>query len=534
MRHVIHPLLVLMTKPNSDRLMDTLTEMGSQVDSNIVAKLYIPTLLDLLQKQIQKGDTTSYLRSNSILKLIEKIIPFMSSAQISQCLLKDYSYLIVLVKSPPKDKDVFLSLLDCLLVIKKHIQIRVASEYIGYGLQSFYQMYESLNKKDSLNSEMDTDPIYNAQMAYFVGRTFKDILEAYHEKDTSSPTIPRKLPESPTAEPQSSSKRNEVPDWTILSLNIQNTTAQQTLKWSFKGDLIHTYKDQVSGIRSLGVHESERVFAVGYKDNSIKCWDILSESARQTYQLHRQIPFSICFIDKTNAVASCDSTIHIWDIEKNRRYRFLEHPASYHCHHDYLDGRSILAGTGIPTVKYIDLRSNNDALDWQLPGFQGGIPKALCPYGEHLMAVGQSSGHITIIDTRSGLLLYSWKAHESGIIDIKLYPDNPGKLISSSQDKTICLWDVSTLADTGAKMVTQFGGHRDPWISFDVYKDELLSISGNKLSSSSLTQTGYVKLEKKKLLKTSLKLNQLTTANVLKNHQLLLVGTDDGQLKVIQ
>lgn len=56
------------------------------------------------------------------------------------------------------------------------------------------------------------------------------------------------------------------------------------------------------------------------------------------------------------------------------------------------------------------------------------------------MATGQSSGQITVLDTRTGLVISTWCAHEGEVL--QLVAVNENTVISSSLDQTVSVWNV--------------------------------------------------------------------------------------------
>lgn len=46
---------------------------------------------------------------------------------------------------------------------------------------------------------------------------------------------------------------------------------------------------------------------------------------------------------------------------------------------------------------------------------------AIAPSG-NWVAAGQSSGSITVLDTRTGLVVASWRAHEGEVLQVNLFP----------------------------------------------------------------------------------------------------------------
>jgi WD40 repeat protein len=320
---------------------------------------------------------------------------------------------------------------------------------------------------------------------------------------------------------------------------------KRTCMWTFAGVVAHSFREHTNTIKSVAVHETtERVFLSASRDNTVKCWDLLMDASRQTYTGHRSAVSCVDFVDRGSLVASCDGSIHIWELERAMRVMQVEHSSSYLTFCGHQDGRVVVGATAA-SITFTDLRAPLEQCEWILPNNQSGQPKALCIHtvDTNLMAVAQTNGYVTLIDMRSGLLLYNWRAHDAPIIDLKPYGTS---LISSSQDRTIAMWDItgcgtaggslmSTVSNSGnPRLVTNFKGHREPVISFDVYQDDLFTVSGHKLSIAALRGQGsVVKLERRRLLKSSLKPNHLTTINVLPWHQLAVVGTDDGQVKVV-
>lgn len=355
--------------------------------------------------------------------------------------------------------------------------------------------------------------------------------------------------------------------------------------WNFAAQTGNVFKEHSGSIRCVSVHDNERLFLSGSKDSTVKCWDLLSEgSSRQTYTGHRQGVTHAEFVDRGNLVASCDGSLHVWELERGTKLAIMDAAAVspyagasaasgatrdtnvspfFTCFTSHQDGRVLVCGTSISTVTFSDLRAGEDVVcEWFLPsasfnasGPNGSISASTSltsssgagsPYprsislglmDQNMMVVGQTSGHITVIDVRSGLLLHHWRAHDAPVTALRTVPDAPGFLVSSSLDKTLALWDVSNAASSSPLGMTYFKGHSDPQISFDVFKGSLYSVSGQKFSIAPLfNQPTSVIIEKRKLLKTSsLKLtNQLTAFSILQSQHMALVGSDDGTIKILQ
>ncbi|KAF5289323.1 hypothetical protein FQR65_LT11887 [Abscondita terminalis] len=56
------------------------------------------------------------------------------------------------------------------------------------------------------------------------------------------------------------------------------------------------------------------------------------------------------------------------------------------------------------------------------------------------LGTGQSSAHIAVLDTKTGLTICTWRAQESEVLEFVVYVENT--LIFSSLGQVICAWNV--------------------------------------------------------------------------------------------
>jgi len=215
----------------------------------------------------------------------------------------------------------------------------------------------------------------------------------------------------------------------------------------------------------------------------------------------------------------------------------LEHAGSFSCFSPYADGKIIVGGTLANTITLTDLRTPTDQCEWALPA---SAPRAIAFYGANdiFVAVGQQNGSITLIDTRSGLLLYNWRAHDGPVLDVKPIADAQGQfLLTTGQDRNVALWDLAGcgfISSAGPRLATLFKGHRDSPVDFDVYNNDLYSVNGQKFAITPVHHsTSLVSLTRHKLPKATLKSQTFTAMRILPHHQLLLMGLDDGQVKLM-
>eukprot|EP01126_Amoeba_proteus_P027711 TRINITY_DN27463_c0_g1_i1.p1 TRINITY_DN27463_c0_g1~~TRINITY_DN27463_c0_g1_i1.p1 ORF type:complete len:413 (+),score=60.77 TRINITY_DN27463_c0_g1_i1:131-1240(+) len=280
-----------------------------------------------------------------------------------------------------------------------------------------------------------------------------------------------------------------LPPWIgfLPSLDPETTTSTiQTLAFKFQGQRIHTFKEHQSSIKSISVHRNDRFFVSGSRDGVVKLWhvdDPHSES-KATYLGHKHSILDVSFVNSGTHVASCDTEIHVWDCHRvNLMYKigndFSENPLT--CMSPIgEDGKALVFGLLNSRICFNDTRVGSQiVMEWLVPSSQGGHPRAICvdPH-EKVLSIGTSTGYITLIDIRSGLLLHTWRAHNGFISQLKV--TNYDDLLSSGSDQVINVWNLQK-----PTLIRTFKGHRDP-INFDVYEQHLVSVSGKLVSLETL------------------------------------------------
>jgi WD40 repeat protein len=154
------------------------------------------------------------------------------------------------------------------------------------------------------------------------------------------------------------------------------------------------------------------------------------------------------------------------------------------------------------------------------------------------ITLGHSNGVVSVWDGLSGQLIESWRAHDGPISQV--LPITAQVCLTASHDRSLVLWNRSETVNFNnpsehiPKQIKVFKGHRDPVLGCDLLGSDMLSIAGHRISCANLdSHESAIKLNRIKLHKTStLKPNQLTTLTALPLHQLALVGTEDGLIKL--
>lgn len=101
----------------------------------------------------------------------------------------------------------------------------------------------------------------------------------------------------------------------------------------------------------------------------------------------------------------------------------------------------IVAGTADGTCRIIDGRTFSYVNEWKVGSSPTGTVRciAMAPSGNWI-AVGLSTGWITILDSRTGMILSSWKATDNDLLQMVAFNDN--QLISTSLDHSILVWNL--------------------------------------------------------------------------------------------
>ncbi|XP_005402665.1 PREDICTED: WD repeat-containing protein 81 isoform X1 [Chinchilla lanigera] len=313
--------------------------------------------------------------------------------------------------------------------------------------------------------------------------------------------------------------------------------SQQDAHFRFHQIRLQSFPGHSGAVKCVAPLSSEDFFLSGSKDRTVRLWplynygDGTSETApRLIYAQHRKSVFYVGQLEALQYVVSCDGAVHVWDPFTGKTLRTVEP----------LDSRGPLTAVAVVPAPHasITMASSDSTLrfvDCRKPGLQhefrlgGGLNPglvrslAVSPSGRSVVA-GFSSGFMVLLDTRTGLVLRGWPAHEGDILQIKAVEGSV--LVSSSSDHSLTVWK-----ELEQKPTHHYKSASDPIHTFDVYGSEVVTGTvANKIGVCSLLEPpsqATTKLSSENFRGT------LTSLALLPTKRHLLLGSDNGVIRLL-
>ncbi|KAK3093971.1 hypothetical protein FSP39_022380 [Pinctada imbricata] len=324
-------------------------------------------------------------------------------------------------------------------------------------------------------------------------------------------------------------------NWLLYWEHELGLSERDTL-FNFKHIRLHSFEGHSNSVRSLTVLNNENSFISASKDKTVKLWSIKcfgdgtgKSKCQMTYHRHKKSIFSVVYLDSVRLVATCDSSVHIWDPFTGEIVRQLD--SSRYAPITAMvalpaPSPQIITATNEASLKYLDLRAANYAHEFKTSAVSAGLIRSVTVDPENCwIAIGFSTGYMTLLDQRTGILMATWKGHEGEILQLKSF--NRKSFISTSFDGTVKVWNVNDV-----KECTILKGHTDPVHCFAMYKGQVISATtGNKIGIHSSTES-QASFTSTKLPSTTFR-GVLTSMAVLPLNKTLLLGADNGSIRLL-
>ena len=155
--------------------------------------------------------------------------------------------------------------------------------------------------------------------------------------------------------------------------------------WHYSGRCVHTVRAHSSAITCLHASDGERPFLTGARDGVVKLWHVERHAPLVSYLEHSTALNGAFFVGGLagsrggNAVASVDTTLHVWEAERAHRVYTYAHEqafvASAVC--DRMGGGGVAASSCVAlaaadnSVVLVDVMRHRAAAVWSVPADLG-------------------------------------------------------------------------------------------------------------------------------------------------------------------
>ncbi|XP_043910298.1 WD repeat-containing protein 81 [Protopterus annectens] len=313
--------------------------------------------------------------------------------------------------------------------------------------------------------------------------------------------------------------------------------SQQDYHFHFHQIKLQSFVGHTGATKCLTAVSGEDFFLSASKDKTVRLWPLYNYGdgmkeiePRYTYTEHRKSVFFVSHLETLQQVVSCDGTVHLWD-------RFTGKTVQTY---DAFDGKSpitalstmaaphtsIIVGSADSVLRFIDPRKPGLQHEFKLANTMAGLVRYLTvsPNGRTI-SIGFSSGVIVLMDTRTGLIMRGWQAHEGDVLQMKAAD---GIIVSSSSDHSLTVWK-----EMEQKPLRQYRSTSDPIHAFDLYGNEIVTGTvANKIGLYSMSDGPNSPISTNKLSTENFR-GTLTCLNVLPTKRLLLLGSENGVVRLL-
>uniref|UniRef100_A0A1I8PJA0 BEACH domain-containing protein n=1 Tax=Stomoxys calcitrans TaxID=35570 RepID=A0A1I8PJA0_STOCA len=321
--------------------------------------------------------------------------------------------------------------------------------------------------------------------------------------------------------------------------NHEITRPEKDTMLSLQQIKLQSFVGHTNSVRAILSLDNENSFVSASKDKTVKLWSLRSEgdgskakSCQFTYTDHRKSIHSLAFLESLRYVVSCDSGVHIWDPFIGRPLGVLDSPK-----HNPITvvkclpspSPLVLAGTAEASVKIIDARCMQYVNEWRVSSNTQANATVRCltvaPSGNWL-AVGLSSGYIVMLDTRTGIVMNSWRRMECDIL--QLAAPNDQQLISSALDHSLAVWHAHD-----GNLHYQLAPPAEPAHYLQTIGSELVyATTGNRIGIYSDLSSSHAAHSVTKLRSETFK-GVLTSLGVLPLNRAFLAGNESGNISLL-
>ncbi|KAF9330286.1 hypothetical protein BG006_006743 [Podila minutissima] len=341
---------------------------------------------------------------------------------------------------------------------------------------------------------------------------------------------------------KTAARLEQLSNWNrFLSTNQEEMA--KSMQFAFNDWKLQGLEGHTSVVRVIGANEYQRVLATGSKDRTVKLWSLdihrtienpdyadAGSGCLMTYNGHRRgAVYDLHFatgggsFGTGDIVASCDGQIHLWEPETGKTlHQFMTGRTPVVTMEPIFRSRYIVAGLMDSTLSFLDSHTHANLHTWRSTSFLGVTTKVVTTNpSETLIATGFSNGTVTLLESRTGTLVGSWRASDNEITQMKFYT-NDILITSAPADHMVSLWNVQTLT-----LIKSIRGTSEI-VSMEIFKDEIITMHHN--NSISFTPINDDSLAYTSKFKNSAIRSSISCISILPMNQLLVLGCMEGDL----
>lgn len=330
------------------------------------------------------------------------------------------------------------------------------------------------------------------------------------------------------------SSRHLRGDWLIYWEHEIGRPDKET-RFNLKQIKLQTFAGHTHTVKSIHCLDNENSFMSGSKDKTVRLWSLRNQGdgnatsqCNWTYTGHKKGVLSLTFLESLRLAVSTDSVVHIWDPFMESVVSQLDNMKSPISIVRTLAGPSaaVLAATTDATLRVIDARAPHQSHELKLPMSATTFIRCMCVCSTGgWAACGLASGHVVVVDLRTGLTIASWRAHDGEVLRLATVDEH--RLLSSGLDQITALWRP----DDG-ELIAHLKGSTEPVHCLSVYYNELISGTTNNRIGVHTSLDQDASFSSTKLRSDTFK-GVLTCMSVLPLNRLLLLGSDNGNISLL-
>ena len=298
-----------------------------------------------------------------------------------------------------------------------------------------------------------------------------------------------------------------------------------------------TFTGHTGSVKSLAVLDNENSFLSGGRDRTVRLWSVRNQgegeaslAAQSCYSGHRKTVFSVNYLEARGLVASCDGQLQLWDPFVGSTVAEYEagRGATFCCVRALAAPSPLLAAaTSEGAVRLLDTRSQGSGADLRVSYGAAGLVRCLAVSGGgEVLAVGHSSGYISLMDVRTGRLKNGFKAHDGEVLTLTAVSGQ--HFVSTSLDQTASGWRWED-----GRLAANLRAPPEPvhCVAAHQATEVIMGSTANRVTVQKAVDTEASATVSK--LRAELLRGHLTSLAVLPLNKLLLLGTDQGTVHLV-